>query len=218
MLVGFDSATDIATVAIGRGRELLGEVAVGVQSRHAEALLPALDFLLHTAGQSRTSIRGIVVGSGPGSFTGVRIAAATARGLAQGFGVPLFAFSTLAALALDVSSERPVCTLLDARRGEVYAALYRRTGMDSVEEILAPVALPITSLLPLVRAHAAVFAGPGAERYAAELPSAAVRAIPRASALLRLAAANPTAGRVTELSGWEPDYLRSPGAERGVLG
>lgn len=218
MFIALDAATDTGTVALGRGSELLGEVAIGVHARHAEALLPALDFLLRTTGVDRAAVQGVVVGSGPGSFTGLRIAAATARGLAHGLGVPLYAFSTLAALALDVATDRVVCALLDARRGEVYAGVYRRRGRDGVDEILAPAALPLPALLARTAPHDPVFAGPGAERYASELPGPPVRAVPRASALLRLAAAAPEAGRIEMPAGWEPAYLRASGAERGVAG
>jgi tRNA threonylcarbamoyladenosine biosynthesis protein TsaB len=193
-------------------------VSIGMHARHAEALLPSLDFLLRHERIERSAIRGVVVGNGPGSFTGVRIAAATARGLALGLGVPLYAFSTLAALALDLAAVRPVCALLDARRGEVYAALYGRVRKDVLEEILPAAALPLTTLLTLVREHAPLYAGPGAERYAAELPEPPLPAWPRASALLRLAAADPGAGRVRDLAAWEPSYLRASGAERGIAG
>jgi tRNA threonylcarbamoyladenosine biosynthesis protein TsaB len=216
MLIALETATDMGTVALGRGGELLGEVAIGMQSRHAETLLPGLDFLLRAARADRSAVRGVVVGAGPGSFTGVRIAAATARGLALGLAVPLYAYSTLRALAADVPTDRAVCTLLDARRGEVYAALYRRRGQDLLDELIAPAALTLAALLPRIAACDPVFAGPGAERYAAELPAAPVRVMPRASALLRLVAAEPDAGRVELPAGWEPVYLRASSATRGV--
>jgi tRNA threonylcarbamoyladenosine biosynthesis protein TsaB len=218
MFIGLDAATSVGSVALGRGDELLGEISIGVHTRHAEALLPSLDFLLRAARVDRSAVRGVVVGSGPGSFTGLRIAAATARGLAQGLRVPLYAFSTLAALALDVATEGVVCALLDARRGEVYAAVYRKLGTDSLEELFPPAALRVEELLRRVGEYEPVFAGPGAERYAAELPGRAQRAVPRASALLRLAAAAPEAGRIAAPAGWEPAYLRAAGAERGVTG
>jgi tRNA threonylcarbamoyladenosine biosynthesis protein TsaB len=216
VLLALDASTDVGSVALGRGAELLGEVAIGVHTRHAEALLPALDFLLRTTRVDRGAVRGVVVGAGPGSFTGVRIAAATARGLARGLDVPLYAWSTLAALALECPGDRPVCALLDARRGEVYAALYRHEGRDRLHPLREPVAISLPDLLDSVRPWDPVFAGPGAERYAAELPGPVVRALPRASALLRLTAADPAAGRIHDPSGWEPDYLRASGAERGA--
>jgi tRNA threonylcarbamoyladenosine biosynthesis protein TsaB len=70
----------------------------------------------------------VIVGAGPGSFTGVRVAAATARGLAHGLGVPLYAYSSLAAVAMETGLDGNVCALFDARRGEVYAACYESSG------------------------------------------------------------------------------------------
>jgi tRNA threonylcarbamoyladenosine biosynthesis protein TsaB len=218
MLIAFETSTDIGSVAVGRGPELMGEVVIGARSRHAEQLLPALDFILHSAGIDRGDIRGIVVGAGPGSFTGVRVAAATARGLAAGLDVPLYAYSSLAALALEAMADRPVWALFDARRGEVYAACYARSTGDVLTEIAAPRAL----LAADVRAAGpsdARFAGDGARRYADVLGIAPPPPVhPRASALLRLAAADPEAGSIRDIAGWEPSYLRDSGAERGVQG
>lgn len=221
VIVAIEASTGTGSVAIGRGGELIGEVVIGMHTRHAQALLPALDFLLRTAAVERSDIGGIVVGAGPGSFTGVRIAAATARGLALGLGVPFHAWSSLAALALDAAaSDAPVCALFDARRGEVYAACYQRTGAgDRLTPLIEPAAMHVSELLDAVSqldaAHV-VFAGDGARRYAAELGQAPAATViyPRASALLRLAAAEPVRGRIDSPSGWEPSYLRASGAER----
>lgn len=221
VLIAIEASTGTGSVAVGRGGELIGEVVIGMHTRHAQALLPALDFLLRTAAVRRTDIGGVVVGAGPGSFTGVRIAAATARGLALGLGVPFYAWSSLAALALDAAvSDAPVCTLFDARRGEVYAACYRRAGAsDRLATLIEPVALHVSNLVDAVsqlQLGHVVYAGDGARRYAAELdqPSTATSIYPRASALLRLAAADPALGRIDSPSGWEPSYLRASGAER----
>lgn len=221
VLVAIEASTGTGSIAIGRGGELIGEVVIGMHTRHAQALLPALDFLLRTAAISRTDIGGVVVGAGPGSFTGVRIAAATARGLALGLGVPFHAWSSLAALAVDAAgSDAPVCTLFDARRGEVYAACYRRTGAsDRLTTLIEPTALHVSALVDAVsqlQLGHVVYAGDGARRYAAELgrPSTVAPIYPRASALLRLAAAEPARGRIESPSGWEPTYLRASGAER----
>lgn len=221
VLVAIEASTGTGSVAIGRGGELIGEVVIGMHTRHAQALLPALDFLLRTAAVERSDIGGIIVGAGPGSFTGVRIAAATARGLALGLGVPFHAWSSLAALALDAAApDVPVCALFDARRGEVYAACYRRAGTaDRLTALIEPAAMRVTDVVAAVSqlpaAHV-VYAGDGARRYAAELghPPAATAIYPRASALLRLAAAEPARGRVDSPAGWEPEYLRASGAER----
>jgi tRNA threonylcarbamoyladenosine biosynthesis protein TsaB len=220
VFVAIETATDHGSIAIGSGAGVVGEVSLGVRSRHAESLLPALEFLLRAGRLGRRDIEGIVVGAGPGSFTGVRVAAATARGLAHGLAVPLHAFSSLAALALEDGAATPTCALFDARRGEVYAACYVRDGeSDALRTLLEPDVLSVRELLRRVAGLDPRYSGEGAVRYAAELGIASPPPrVPRASGLLRLAAAQPGAGRIEDSAGWEPAYLRSSGAERGVAG
>jgi tRNA threonylcarbamoyladenosine biosynthesis protein TsaB len=220
VFVAIETATELGSIAIGRGNALAGEVSIGVTTRHAESLLPALDFLLRTARLDRSRIAGVVVGAGPGSFTGVRIAAATARGLAAGLAVPLYAYSSLAALAIDTAADVPVCALFDARRGEVYAACYERVaGTDELRALLEPEAVTVDALLERLGGLRPRFTGDGARRYADQLGIAVPPpGAPRASALLRLAAADSGGGLVHDAAGWEPSYLRASGAERGIVG
>jgi tRNA threonylcarbamoyladenosine biosynthesis protein TsaB len=220
VLVAIEAATDAGSVAVGDDRGLIGEVTVGMRTRHAESLLPGLQHLLKSGRIERSEIAGVVVGAGPGSFTGVRIAAATARGLAQGLGVPLYAYSSLAALAASTGVAGVVCPLFDARRGEVYAACYEMDEAGVHRTLLQPMAAPVAEIVERLRQHAPHFVGEGAVRYAALLGIAAPPPLlPRAAALLRLAQADTAqAGRVELTAGWEPAYLRPPGAERGIVG
>lgn len=220
MLVAIETSTDYGSIAIGRGADLVGEVVIGARSRHAESLLPALDFLMRTSGTARSDLRGIVVGAGPGSFTGVRVAASTARGLAAGLDVPLYAYSSLAALALEAVSPYSVCAVFDARRGEVYAACYdRERGTDRLRAVIEPEAMHTDALRERTAGMNATFIGDGARRYADSIGIAPPPpAFPRAAALLRLASADPEAGLVEHTAGWEPSYLRDSGAERGIAG
>lgn len=217
--LGIEAATPTGSVAVTRDGVLLAEATLGLTTRHSELLLPAIDFVLHAAAVERAQLDGIVVGEGPGSFTGVRIAAATARGMAAALDIPLYAHGTLAAIAAGAGvRERPVCALLDARRGEVYAGCFK-FGDSSMEVLLEPVAEKLEQVVALVASLDPVFVGEGALRYAAQLASAplpAVLAIPRAAALLWLHELEPERGRVHELAGWEPAYLRTSGAERGL--
>jgi tRNA threonylcarbamoyladenosine biosynthesis protein TsaB len=220
MLVAIETSTDIGSIAIGRGPDLVGEVVIGARSRHAESLLPALDFLMRSARIQRSEIRGIVVGAGPGSFTGVRVAAATARGLAAGLSVPFYAYSSLAALAVGTVTTGVICTVFDARRGEVYAACYEREGTrDWLHTVHEPEAMHVDDLRARTAGMDVMHVGDGARRYADALGIAPPPpAFPRATGLLRLAAADPDAGLVAETAAWEPSYLRSSGAERGIAG
>ena len=220
VLVAIETSTDAGSVAIGKGGELTGEVMIGTRTRHAESLLPALDFLLRSSRTPKSAIGGIIVGAGPGSFTGVRVAAATARGLAHALAVPLYAWSSLAALALESRQTGAVCALFDARRGEVYAACYERApGSDRLGTLMEPDVLTVSALRQRVSDFAPSFVGEGANRYAQELGITEQDVVlPRAAALLRLQAAQPNEGLVHDSAGWEPSYLRASGAERGIAG
>lgn len=224
--VAIETSTSLGTVAVARNDDVLAEVALGVQTRHAEKALPALAYALEVAGVARSAIEEVVVGGGPGSFTGIRVAAATAKGLVAALGVPLRSFPGLLALAAAIAADRPVCALLDARRGEVYAGCWR-LGVGSptipIEPVLAPMVAPVEDVIAAVADAAPVFAGDGARRYrdvlaAAGAVVAAAPAHPRASMLLWLAARDPDAGVVADVPGWEPSYVRASSAERGVPG
>jgi len=217
--LGIEAATPTGGVAVARDGVLRSEITLGLTTRHSELLLPAIDFALHAAGIARTELAGIVVGEGPGSFTGVRIAAATARGLAAALDIPLFAHSSLAVVAAGAGvQERAVCALFDARRGEVYAACYRFAGGEP-EVLLEPVARHLTEVLEETARFDPVYVGDGAVRYAAQLPAAprpALLSPPRAAALLWLHELLGAKGRVNAVAGWEPAYLRESGAEPGL--
>lgn len=219
--LAIETSTLLGSVAVGNGDAVLAEAVLGVKSRHSEALLPAIDFVLHNAQATQKDLTGIVVGGGPGSFTGLRISAATAKALAHALKAPLFAYSGLAALAAGTGiSDRDVCGLFDARRGEVYAGSYRFPDYERMETVLEPAPRHIDEVLELIDARATVFVGDGALRNADVLRAAgavlapAHLAVPRASALLWLSALEPRAGLIADAAAWEPLYLRDSGAER----
>jgi tRNA threonylcarbamoyladenosine biosynthesis protein TsaB len=220
MLIAVETSTDYGSIAIGRGADITGEVVIGARTRHAESLLPAVEFLLRSARLSRNEVHGIVVGAGPGSFTGVRVAAATALGLAAGLAVPIYAFSSLACLAIETAAPGRICTVFDARRGEVYAACYERVAdRDRLDTIFPPAVMRVDELRVRTAGMDVTYAGDGARPYADGLGIAPPPpAFPRAAGLLRLAASDPDGGLVADTSGWEPMYLRSSGAERGIAG
>jgi len=123
-LLALETATAVTGVALFRGDECVAEV-VRADGTAAELLMPAIDEVLRGAGLRPEGLAAIAVSIGPGSFTGLRVGLATAKGLAFGTDVPLVPVPTLAALALRAeATERPVLALLDARRGEVYAGLF----------------------------------------------------------------------------------------------
>lgn len=218
--LALDTSTPLGSVAIADGPDLLAERELPVRVERSATVLPEIERLLREAGGGPTDVEAVVVGAGPGSFTGVRIAASLAKGLSFGRSVPLFAYSSLLAEAAATELEGGVCALFDARRGQVYAAAYRR--VVPAEPELAPAALALHELLDLLDAPRWTFAGDGALRHREAIRHRGGRvppdssATPRATALLRLADRWPEGGRVEDPAGWEPEYVRRSGALRAA--
>lgn len=222
VILALDSSTSHGSAAVGEGGRVRAEVSFDRHGGHSAVLLPAIDQALALAGAGREEVEGVVVGGGPGSFTGVRIAAATGKGIAAALEVPMYAYSGLLAAAVGGwGAGIPVCALFDARRRDVYAACYR-FGEQGVEVRMPPTALTVDELLDrLSEAGDILFLGEGAELHRAELaarPGARVApshlGAPRAAALVWLADLDPGLGRIADLAGWEPEYVRASGAER----
>lgn len=219
VMLALDTSTRIGAVAVGAGGEILAESLLEVRATHSESVLPEIRRLFREAGRSLDDLSEVVVGSGPGSFTGVRIAASFAKGLCYARSIPLYAFSSLAAIAAGIGDTRPVCAVIDARRGQVYAAGYEfRSGFV---QRFGPVALAAASIPGLLPADEPwVFAGDGLDPIRGEAAARgweiadAVHAQPRASALLSLAARFPAEGLVPDVGLWEPGYVRDSSAVR----
>lgn len=131
LTLAFDTATLRGRFALAEDGLLLAARPVNVAGSYADALLPVVQELLVEAGRERGQLHAVAVTTGPGSFTGVRIGVATAKGLAWALGCELAGVSSLAAMAAALLEEHPeaewAVPVLDARRGEVFAALYRRS-------------------------------------------------------------------------------------------
>jgi len=125
-ILALESASAAPAVALVEGEAVRALVAVEAGASGSEGLLPAVDAALREGGVSLADLSGFAVAIGPGSFTGLRVGLATLKGLAFGDARPVAAVSTLAALARLAGEPRPepVAAVLDARRGDVYAALW----------------------------------------------------------------------------------------------
>ena len=133
LILVLDASTPITTVALARGDEVRAEISVSARGA-SDVLLPAVHVALNLAGEELASVERLLVGVGPGTFTGIRIAAATARALSLGTGAALSKNSTLAALAAPaLSCHADVLGILDAKRGQVFAQ--RFSGADPTTEI-----------------------------------------------------------------------------------
>lgn len=147
IVVAFDTATEALAIGLGRWDADGGEVLDArdlIAPRAANTrLLPEIEALLGDHGLSARDLGAVVVGRGPGSFTGVRIGVATAKGLAQGLGAPLFGVGTLDAVARRFAARDGLVGVVgDAMRGEVYPALFRVHGGAierlSADEVVGP--------------------------------------------------------------------------------
>ncbi|MBS4095780.1 MAG: tRNA (adenosine(37)-N6)-threonylcarbamoyltransferase complex dimerization subunit type 1 TsaB [Sulfuricella sp.] len=144
-ILAFDTSTEYCSVALwADGAVTVREVHAG--QRHSTLLLPMVEEVLGEAGTTLTALDGIAYGSGPGSFTGLRIGCGVAQGLALGVDLPVAGVCTLLALAQGSGAQR-VIACLDARMGEVYHAAYQRDGQDWREVcepgLYAPSAAPL---------------------------------------------------------------------------
>ena len=133
MLLAIDTSTHYASLALADGDALLAELNWRVGQRHGSELLERARWLVREQGAAMSDLTGIAVALGPGSFNGVRVAVATAKTLAFALGVPLYGVPTLDVIAWGARlATLPVWALLDAGRGEVYAARYEAASVQPI--------------------------------------------------------------------------------------
>lgn len=221
-----DTATPTGSVAVSQGEKLLGEIVLSGPANHTDHLLGNIDELLRGVGLAIGDMDGFAAVLGPGSFTGLRVGVATIKGLALAAAKPVVGVSSLAALAWRLPfATLPVCPLLDARKGEVYAALYQWVG-EEFSPLLSPCVLPPDRWLERL-SHDVLFIGDGAQSYRglieerlgesarfAPWPAHACRAsnalVPALEALRR--------GEYIPLERLVPTYIRPSEAELVMVG
>ena len=129
LLLAFETSAKAASVALFDGRKLLGEQYQNTGLTHSQTILVMAQDLLKQCGYTPADVKAVAVANGPGSFTGIRIGAAAAKGFAWGAELPLYGVSTLEAMALGLGVHAGiVCPVMDARRAQVYNALFRFEG------------------------------------------------------------------------------------------
>ena len=218
MILGFDTSTAASAACVlsddGVANELLPDPgALSAGPAHARELLPAIMKVMDEAAVPFGRLEAISVGVGPGTFTGLRIGIATARTLASANGLPLRPVSSLAALAAGIDSSSALA-FIDAKRGELFAALYEREEQRWGPLVAAPEEVARRAAGAGLRPRAA---GDGSIRFRGVLEAAGIRVDPdesrshvlRALHVCRLARAVPDALPESVL----PDYLRAPDAK-----
>ncbi|MCQ4212437.1 tRNA (adenosine(37)-N6)-threonylcarbamoyltransferase complex dimerization subunit type 1 TsaB [Streptomyces longispororuber] len=205
LLLAMDTATPAVTVALHDGSSVVAESSQVDARRHGELLLPAVDRVLAEAGVRLDAVTGIVVGVGPGPYTGLRVGLMTADTFGLALDVPVHGVCTLDGLAFEAQVDGPFVVATDARRKEVYWARYenpRTRTTDAAVDRPADIAEQVAGL-PAV--------GAGALLYPDTFPDAHGPEHVSAAALAALAAERLAAGE--ELLEPRPLYLRRPDAQ-----
>ncbi len=228
LILGLDTTTLSCSVALLQDDRLLAEMTTSIKKTHSERLMPMLDALLTEAGLEREELQAVAAAAGPGSFTGLRIGVSTARALAQGLGIPAVPVCTLEALAEAACSPGAlICPILDARRSQVYSALYRRSPEEPypLQTLFEPRAVALNKLVEILRSYKepVVFLGEGLHSCAPALREALPGQAVITPAPFRVCRAALVAYRARLILQNNPDvpyekllpiYLRRPEAER----
>jgi tRNA threonylcarbamoyl adenosine modification protein YeaZ len=159
LLLAFDTATPAVTAALHDGRDVLAESTEVDARRHGELLMPAVDRVLREADVKLDAVTGIVVGVGPGPYTGLRVGLVTAAALGDALGVPVHGICTLDGIAYAAGLDEPFTVATDARRKEVYWARYdspRARATDPAVDRPADIA-ELVAGLPSVGAGAELY-------------------------------------------------------------
>lgn len=222
LFLGIDTGSAMGTVALTLPAKVLAEWNLDAEQTHAKRLLPHLRWMLEETGLRLADVEGFAVTLGPGSFTGLRMGITTAKTLALVSGKPLVGVPTLDVLAGNVPhAVGLICPVLDARRGEVYSALYRGDGSGNTERlteyrVLSPERLlqtvpgPVLFLGSGVGVYADRFRSPGIHRVALEPEQNQIRA----SVLCRLARGIHTVAGAARPRDLRAIYVRPSDAER----
>ncbi len=220
LILGIETATQQVGVAIGGHEGVIATFEVARGRRHAEILTPAIEFICAQAGVDIDEIGCVAVDVGPGLFTGMRVGLAAAKALALALRIPMIGISSLDLLAFPCRhTDRVVVPVIDARKGEVFWAMYRQVP-GGVQQVTPPTVGPVDELVAdlLARSQEALCVGDGAARYSDEIVegyrceiSAPVH--PSVGALVQLAHARALREDWVRADEIEPIYLRAPDAQ-----
>lgn len=147
LILAIDTSTNIGSVALVESEKgILGEITINNRTTHSEMIMKMIDTLLDISKVDRKKIEKIAVGIGPGSFTGIRIGVAVAKGLAYSLDIPIVGVNELEILASNYSGDGKIISMIDARKERVFYGIYKREngklkdldikGADSLEEVL----------------------------------------------------------------------------------
>ncbi len=224
-ILAIDSSGIVASAAVVEDDNLLGEYTINHKKTHSQTLLPMIDQVVRMLELDLHTIDAIAVAAGPGSFTGLRIGSATAKGLGLALDKPLIHIPTVDGLAYNLAgSSAYVCPLMDARRSQVYTGLYRFQGYR-MDAVIGQCAVGIDEIVAQINMHgqAVTFLGDGvrvSEPYISQHCKVPYTFAPahlnkqRASAVAVLAMDDVRRGKIQTAAEHRPEYLRLSQAER----
>lgn len=229
VILSLDTATPCSSVAITTGTRDSGQVLASLDLTgnvsHSRRLLGSISWLMESIGLQWPDIDAVAVSLGPGSFTGLRIGMATAKGLAAAANKQMFGISTLDGLASKCVTDNLVCSMLDARKKEIYTAFYRRNNQGLSERVSEVAVISPQDLMEKIN-EPTVLVGDGAVVYKTQFQERLGSMVtfvpcnlnvPQASALGLLAGESYLEGDCLEIGAAVPIYIRSSDAELNLL-
>lgn len=226
VLAAIESSSLVASVAVWKDERILAEYSIDYKKTHSQTLLPMLEEIVRMTELDLSELDAVAVSAGPGSFTGLRIGSATAKGLGLALQIPLVEVPTLEAMAYQLYGCRMlICPMMDARRGQVYTGIYTFREDMTFEIVSPPEAVAAAGMIDRLNemGQRVVFLGDGVP-VSKELIEAKMKvpfsfapphlARQRAGALASLAAEYVKAGKTVSADLHTPNYLRPSQAER----
>ena len=226
-VLGIDSSGMTATVAIIEDDKLISEFSVNHKRTHSETLMPMIDEIMKASEITPEDLDVIAIAAGPGSFTGLRIGAATVKGFGLALDIPVAAVPTLEGLAMNLwGSDKLVCPIMDARRNQVYTGLYHvNIEAELPEAVLDQTACDIEEIIEKINTlgEPVIFLGDGVaqfrdiieEKAAVSVSFApAMSGLQRAASVASLGLRYHKAGKTVNADDFTPVYLRPSQAER----
>lgn len=224
-VLGIDSSGMVASIAVVEDMQMLGEYTINYKKTHSQTLLPMLDEVAKMIELDLADIDVIAVAAGPGSFTGLRIGSATAKGLGLALKKPLVSVPTLEGIAFNFcGSDKVICPMMDARRSQVYTGIYEFDG-NTLRKVEDQMAVPVEEILEKLNiiGKEVVLAGDGVPVYMEQiekylkvpyLVAPAHLNRQRAGAVAVLGMQYAKEGKTETAMEHQPDYLRLSQAER----
>ena len=223
-ILGIESSSLVASAAVVENEVTLAEYTVNYKKTHSQTLLPMIDEMMRLLDMEPSAVDAIAVSGGPGSFTGLRIGSATAKGLGLALKKPLIHVPTLDAMAYGLfGASGLICPMMDARRQQVYIGIYRFE--ERFEIVMEQSALAVADLAERLNAlgERVIFLGDGVPVYEKQL--AETLTVPycfapahvnrqRAASVAALGAVYFAEGKTETAAEHKPDYLRKSQAER----